>query len=178
MFVAKFVLIWRGFHAKWVSRRRGFFVDFSVTTLYSFSCYDSTLRLNSCYFALLSQQYDEQQKLSDVADLIETFYMFNTRITKKMPVCYGEVQADCTRLVEYGKTFRTFGQHISELILLVAMKAMMLPETGPIKKSVGFLTVFIKESRNCPRMMSAVAGQGENILRNTFLCLGNVLVLH
>uniref|UniRef100_A0A8D8AVK6 Importin-13 n=1 Tax=Culex pipiens TaxID=7175 RepID=A0A8D8AVK6_CULPI len=100
------------------------------------------------------QQYDEQQKLSDVADLIETFYMFNTRITKKMPVCYGEVQADCTRLVEY------------------AMKAMMLPETGPIKKSVGFLTVFIKESRNCPRMMSAVAGQGENILRNTFLCLG------
>lgn len=56
------------------------------------------------------------------------------------------------------------------------MKAMMLPETGPIKKSVGFLTVFIKESRNCPRMMSAVAGQGENILRNTFLCLGNLMI--
>lgn len=100
------------------------------------------------------QQYDEQQKLSDVADLIETFYLFNTRITKKMPVCYAEVQADCTRLVEY------------------AMKSMMLPETGPIKKSVGFLTMFIKESRNCPLMMNAVVTQGENLLRNTFLCLG------
>ncbi|XP_065073711.1 importin-13 [Ochlerotatus camptorhynchus] len=100
------------------------------------------------------QQYDEQQKLSDVADLIETFFLFNTRITKKMSKCYGETQADCTRLIEY------------------AMKSMMLPETGPIKKSVGFLSIFIKESRNCPLMMSAVVAQGENLLSNTFLCLG------
>lgn len=49
------------------------------------------------------QQYDEQQKLSDVADLIETFFLFNTRITKKMSKCYGETQADCTRLIEYGE---------------------------------------------------------------------------
>lgn len=100
------------------------------------------------------KQYDDQQKLSDVADLIETFFLFNTRITKKMSKCYGETQADCPRLIEY------------------AMKSMMLPETGPIKKSVGFLSIFIKESRNCPLMMSAVVGQGENLLSNTFLCLG------
>ncbi|XP_058447120.1 importin-13 [Malaya genurostris] len=100
------------------------------------------------------QQYDEHQKLSDVADLIETFYLFNTRIIKKMAVCYSAVQADCIKLIEY------------------AMKSMMLPETGPIKKSVGFLSVFIKESRNYPLMMNAVAAQGENLLRNTFLCLG------
>ncbi|XP_058819586.1 importin-13 [Topomyia yanbarensis] len=100
------------------------------------------------------QQYDEHQKLSDVADLIETFYLFNTRITKKMAMCYAAVQADCIKLIEY------------------AMKSMMLPETGPIKKSVGFLSVFIKESRNYPLMMNAVAAQGENLLRNTFLCLG------
>ncbi|XP_055544547.1 importin-13 [Wyeomyia smithii] len=100
------------------------------------------------------QQYDEHQKLSDVADLIETFYMFNTRIVKKMAICYSAVQADCIKLIEY------------------AMKSMILPETGPIKKSVGFLSVFIKESRNYPLMMNAVAAQGENLLRNTFLCLG------
>lgn len=100
------------------------------------------------------KQYDDQQKLSDVADLIETFFLFNTRITKKMSKCYGETQADCPRLIEY------------------AMKGMMLPETGPIKKSVGFLSIFIKESRNCPLMMNAVVAQGENLLSNTFLCLG------
>ncbi|XP_055593351.1 importin-13 [Uranotaenia lowii] len=100
------------------------------------------------------QQYDEQQKLSDVSDLIETFFSFNTRITKKMPVCYDAVQADCSRLIDY------------------AMKSMMLPETGPIKKSVQFLSVFIKESRNHPLMMNSVVGQAENILRTTFLCLG------
>ncbi|XP_053693724.1 importin-13 [Sabethes cyaneus] len=100
------------------------------------------------------QQYDEHQKLSDVADLIETFYSFNTRIVKKMAICYTAVQADCIKLIEY------------------AMKSMMLPETGPIKKSVGFLSVFIKESRNYPVMMNAVAAQGENLLRTTFLCIG------
>ncbi|XP_055641378.1 importin-13 [Toxorhynchites rutilus septentrionalis] len=101
------------------------------------------------------KQYDDQQKLSDVADLIEAFFMFNTKITKKIPLCYvPQGQAECTKLVEY------------------AMKGMMLPETGPMKKSVGFLTAFIKESRNLTQMSNAVVSQGENMVRTTFLCLG------
>ncbi|XP_050081937.1 importin-13 [Anopheles aquasalis] len=101
-----------------------------------------------------SQMQANLDKLSRIADLIETFYAFNTRISKKIPICYSEVQIDCMQLVDY------------------ATKCMMLPEMPPMKKSVAFLTTFIKESPKHPIMGNVVLAQGENILRSTFLCIG------
>ncbi|XP_058055548.1 importin-13 [Anopheles bellator] len=110
------------------------------------------------FTAIMEYNFAQMQlnsdKLSRIADLIETFYAFNTRISKKIPICYSEVQVDCMKLMGY------------------ATKCMMLPETAPMKKSVAFITMFVKESPKHTVMMNVVLAQGENILRSTFLCIG------
>lgn len=42
-----------------------------------------------------------------------------------------------------------------------------------MKKSVAFITMFVKESTNHPVMMNVILAQGENIVRSTFLCIGS-----
>uniref|UniRef100_A0A182NUZ9 Importin-13 n=1 Tax=Anopheles dirus TaxID=7168 RepID=A0A182NUZ9_9DIPT len=119
---------------------------------------DSRQLMVQLFTAIMDYNFNQMQlnigKLSRIADLIETFYAFNTRISKKIPICYSEVQVDCMKLVDY------------------ATKCIMLPEMGPMKKSVAFITMFVKESTNHPVMMNVILAQGENIVRSTFLCIG------
>lgn len=51
---------------------------------------------------------------------------------------------------------------------------MTLPENGPIRTSVQFLSHFILQSRNYPTMTQAVLDAGENIIRTVIMCVGCV----
>lgn len=42
-------------------------------------------------------------KLSELADLVETFYGFNTKIVKRLPAAYVDCNVDCMKLIHYGK---------------------------------------------------------------------------
>lgn len=52
------------------------------------------------------------------------------------------------------------------------MKAMTLPEIGPIKNAISFLSHFIIQSRNYQNLTSAVLKKGEEIIHTTLLCIG------
>lgn len=51
------------------------------------------------------RQLDRTQdgKLSDVSDLLETFFGFNTKIVKGLPAAYLDCNVDCIKLINYGK---------------------------------------------------------------------------
>lgn len=55
---------------------------------------------------------------------------------------------------------------------ILAMKAMTLPEVGPIKHAISFLAHFIIQSRNYPNLTSAVIKKGEEVIHTTLLCIG------
>lgn len=52
------------------------------------------------------QLFDETNdyNLSEHAELIETFYAFNTKIVKRLQVVYAEPNVDCVKLIHYGTT--------------------------------------------------------------------------
>lgn len=58
-----------------------------------------------------------------------------------------------------------------QTFLVLALKAMTLPETGAIKKSSNFIATFVKESRNHVKMTNTVLMKGEEIIRTTILCI-------
>lgn len=99
-------------------------------------------------------QQTANDKFSDISDLIESFYSFNAKIVKKAPVVYMDNEIDFNKLIFY------------------AMKGMILPETGSVKKTVMFLSAFIKESRNQINMTNAILLKGEEIIKTTLLCIG------
>lgn len=59
-------------------------------------------------------------------------------------------------------------------LIFYALKAMTLPENGPIRTSVQFLSHFILQSRNYPTMTQAVLDAGEDIIRTVVMCVGCV----
>ena len=61
-----------------------------------------------------------------------------------------------------------------EKLIFYALKAMTLPENGPIRTSVQFLSHFIMQSRNFESMTKAVLEAGEQIVRTVMLCVGCV----
>lgn len=42
-------------------------------------------------------------QFSNVADVMESFYTFNTHIVKKLPQVYGDTNIDCEKLLHFGK---------------------------------------------------------------------------
>lgn len=56
-------------------------------------------------------------------------------------------------------------------LIFYALKAMTLPENGPIRTSVQFLSHFVMQSRNYPQMTQAVLAAGEEILRTAIVCI-------
>lgn len=52
------------------------------------------------------------------------------------------------------------------------MKAMTLPEVGPVKQAISFLMHFITQSRNHQHMTSAVLKKGEEVIQTVLLCIG------
>lgn len=95
-------------------------------------------------------------KLSEQADILETFYACNTKLLKRLPVVYAELSVNCAKLIHY------------------ALKGIMLPETGPIKKCSMFLATFVKESRSQANMTNTVLEKGEEMVRVVLLCIGGI----
>ncbi|XP_053959209.1 importin-13 [Anastrepha ludens] len=96
----------------------------------------------------------EEAALSNIADTIEMFYACLMQIIKKLP------QALDDETIAYDK------------LIYYALKAMALPENGPIRTSVQFISHFVLQSRNYARMTQAVLNSGEEILRTAVLCVG------
>lgn len=44
-----------------------------------------------------------EEHFSKVADLLESYYMLNSQIVKKIPIAYTETNIDCRKLIGYGK---------------------------------------------------------------------------
>lgn len=84
------------------------------------------------------------------------FYACLTSIVKKMPQALVDQGIDLTKMVNY------------------ALKAMTLPECGPIRTSVQFLTNFISQSRKYPSMTQIIYERGEEIIKTAVLCVGFV----
>ncbi|XP_030373790.1 importin-13 [Scaptodrosophila lebanonensis] len=93
---------------------------------------------------------------SNIADTIEMFYASLTQIIKKIP------QALDDKTIAYDR------------IIYYALRAMTLPENGPIRTSIQFVTHFTMQSRNYPVMTEAVLKTGEEIVRTSLLCVGFV----
>lgn len=51
----------------------------------------------------LCLQQTPENKYSDISDLIETFYSFNAKIVKKIPLAYMENNVDFGKLVHFGE---------------------------------------------------------------------------
>ncbi|XP_054731571.1 importin-13 isoform X1 [Anastrepha obliqua] len=96
----------------------------------------------------------EEAAFSNIADTIEMFYACLMQIIKKLP------QALDDEAIAYDK------------LIYYALKAMALPENGPIRTSVQFISHFVLQSRNYARMTQAVLNSGEEILRTAVLCVG------
>uniref|UniRef100_W8B5B8 Importin-13 n=1 Tax=Ceratitis capitata TaxID=7213 RepID=W8B5B8_CERCA len=93
---------------------------------------------------------------SNIADTIEMFYACLMQIIKKIPLALDNEAIAFDRLIYY------------------ALKAMTLPENGPIRTSVQFLSHFVQQSRNFPAMTQAVLNAGEEIIRTAVLCVACV----
>lgn len=59
-------------------------------------------------------------------------------------------------------------------LIFYALKAMTLPENGPIRTSVQFLSHFVMQSRNYAQMTQAILAAGEEILRTAIVCVACV----
>lgn len=58
-----------------------------------------------------------------------------------------------------------------------ALKGIMLPENGPIKKCSLFIATFTKESRSNPTMTNTVLERGEEIVKVVLMCIGKSRLL-
>lgn len=58
------------------------------------------------------------------------------------------------------------------LFCSTAIKAIALPEVGPIKHAISFLVHFTIQSRMYPNMTLAVIKKGEEVIHTTLLCIG------
>lgn len=113
------------------------------------------------FLLLLIKLYIELQAtpengFSNIADTIEMFYACLMQIIKKIPQSLDDKSIAYDRLIFY------------------ALKAMTLPENGPIRTSVQFLSHFVMQSRNYPQMTQAVLAAGEEILRTATVCVACV----
>lgn len=117
-------------------------------------------------------------ELSNISDVLESFYAFNSLVAKKIPQAFADVNIDCIKLIRFGNELYTaisFCFDFSSILNYVpfsAMKAMTLPETGPSKHAVMFLQHFVMQSRALPNVTSAVLKCGEEIIHTTLLCIG------
>lgn len=84
------------------------------------------------------------------------FYACLTQIVKKIPQALVDQGIDLSKMVNY------------------ALKAMTLPESGPIRTSIQFLTNFITQSRKFPSMTQTIYERGESIIKTSVLCVGFV----
>lgn len=52
-------------------------------------------------FQLFEQTPDAD--LSKICDVLESFYVFNTQVAKKIPQAFADVNIDCVKLIHFGK---------------------------------------------------------------------------
>lgn len=98
-------------------------------------------------------QVTMEKGFSNVVDTIDMFYGCMANLIRKIPQCLEPQEIDYDRMIFF------------------ALKAMCLPENGPIRKSIFFLTNFILQSRNFPQMIEVMLERGEEILRTCFMCV-------
>ncbi|XP_037947984.1 importin-13 [Teleopsis dalmanni] len=91
---------------------------------------------------------------SNIAEIIEMFYACLTQLLKKIP------QSLDDKAISYDK------------LIFYALKAMTLPENGPIRTSVQFISHFVMTSRFFRGMTQTMLNAGEEILRTAVLCVG------
>lgn len=87
---------------------------------------------------------------------MEAFFNFNAIIVKKIPIIYSDANVDCKKLI------------------LIALKAMTLPENGPCKYSTQFLSHFVLQSRNYMNMTSIVLENGDQLINTTIMCIASL----
>lgn len=129
-------------------------------------------------------EHTADAEFSKIADVVESFYTFNSQIAKKLPQAYSDENSDCKKLIRFGKnacigileafTNGIFCVSFSRFFfyLLTAMKAMTMPEVGPIKNAIAFIVHFTIQSRNYPNMTTAMLEMGEEVVHTTLLCIG------
>lgn len=105
---------------------------------------------------IVQLQSTPEDGFSNIAETIEMFYACLMQIIKKIPQSLHDKAIAYDRLIFY------------------ALKAMTLPENGPIRTSVQFLSHFVMQSRNYGQMTQAVLVAGEEILRTAIVCVACV----
>uniref|UniRef100_A0A1B0D1Y7 Uncharacterized protein n=1 Tax=Phlebotomus papatasi TaxID=29031 RepID=A0A1B0D1Y7_PHLPP len=101
-----------------------------------------------------------ENKFSDVSDLLESFFALNAQIVRKLPVAYSRGDIDCFKMIYF------------------ALKALVLPESGPVKYGTQFLSHFIMQSRQFPNMTTTVIERGGQIIQTTLLCIAISMAGH
>lgn len=94
-----------------------------------------------------------EKGFSNVVDTVDMLYSCLANLVRKLPQCLEPKEISYDRLFFY------------------ALKAMTLPENGPIRKSVQFISNFVLQSRNFPNMTEIVLERGEEILRTSWMCV-------
>ncbi|XP_055377446.1 importin-13 [Condylostylus longicornis] len=112
------------------------------------------LFIQSVLYTVRVFEQTQENQFSNIADLIESFFSTNTQMIKKSPSIFENENVDLKKLIMY------------------ALKAVTLPETGPVKNGIQFISHFIMQSRNFTNMTKTVLESGEEIVRCTILCIG------
>lgn len=97
-----------------------------------------------------------EKGLSEIVDTVSMFYTCMSNLIRKLPQSLEPKEIPYDRLFFY------------------ALKAMTLPEYGPICKSVQFVSNFVLQSRNFPQMTAIVLERGEEILSTCWMCVACV----
>ncbi|ALC46488.1 cdm [Drosophila busckii] len=94
------------------------------------------------------------QNFSNISDTMEMFFACLTQIIKKVPQVLEDETIAYDRLVFY------------------ATRAMTLPENGPIRNSIQYITHFVMQSRNHAHITEVVLKSGEMIVHTAMTCVG------
>ncbi|XP_034486188.1 importin-13 [Drosophila innubila] len=95
-----------------------------------------------------------QQNFSNISDTMEMFFGCLTQIIKKVPQVLEDKSLAYDRLIYY------------------AQHSMTLPENGPIRAGIQFVTHFVMQSRNHLHMAEVVMANGEQIMHTAMVCVG------
>lgn len=95
-----------------------------------------------------------QQNFSNISDTMEMFFACLTQIIKKVPQVLEDATIPYDRLIYY------------------AQHSMTLPENGPIRNSIQFVSHFVMQSRNHRHMTEIVFANGEHIIHTVMVCVG------
>lgn len=86
-----------------------------------------------------------EAEISNIADVVETFYSFNAQIAKKLPQAFADANVDCVKLLHFGEFFLQRGKRLIDLqddFFFHSRQGIDPPRNGLLKASRALFDAF------------------------------------